>query len=179
MAPAFSRSAGATAGPTPSRTFDRHADAQAFEAERRRGSQLGPLAVQQLTERHGPTLGQWITDRWAPEHGVTLAQSTRERYSEVYATHCAALDGLALAEITVGRIRAWQAERVKAGVQPGTIHNVDRWAPACRAAGIDRVPRPYDLRHSFASLLLAEGHPPMYVAQQLGHSVATVWSSSC
>jgi hypothetical protein len=109
-------------GSNASRTFDRHADAQAFEAERRRRSQLGPLAVQQLTERHGPTLGQWITDRWAPEHGVTLAQSTRERYSEVYATHCAALDGLALAEITVGRLRAWQAERVKAGVQPGTIH---------------------------------------------------------
>jgi integrase len=32
------------------------------------------------------------------------------------------------------------------------------------------VPRPYDLRHSFASLLLAEGRTVHYVAAQLGHS---------
>jgi integrase len=45
-----------------------------------------------------------------------------------------------------------------------------QWAPACRRAGLDYLPRPYDLRHSFASLLLAEGRQPMYVARQLGHS---------
>lgn len=33
--------------------------------------------------------------------------------------------------------------------------------------------RPYDLRHSFASLLIHEGRPITYVAQQLGHSPAT------
>jgi integrase len=47
---------------------------------------------------------------------------------------------------------------------------VDRWAPACRAVGLDPIPRPYDLRHSFASLLLASGQQPVYVARQLGHS---------
>jgi integrase len=338
-------------------TFDRHADARAFRNELRRRHQLGPLATQQLTERHGPTLGQWIEQRWAPEHGETLAQSTRERYAEVYATHCAALDGLPLAEITVGRLRAWQAERTAAGVQPGsirkarallssilrhaaeseaipinpmslvrppaagerdavvplapptveriraalldpqprevaanarrgryTLHAVGtpqtrqrdalivsalaysglrpgelralrwsdvgentilvqrgtnpdgsakplkaggrrsvrllpalaqdlreyrlaagrppasalilsgengtpwtktdwriwrggRWAHACRTAGLDPVPRPYDLRHSFASLLLAEGRQPIYVARQLGHSVSMLLST--
>lgn len=30
-------------------------------------------------------------------------------------------------------------------------------------------PRPYDLRHTFASLLLAEGKAIHYVAEQLGH----------
>ncbi|MGH2918504.1 MAG: hypothetical protein ACRDLS_07905, partial [Solirubrobacteraceae bacterium] len=30
-------------------------------------------------------------------------------------------------------------------------------------------PRPYDLRHTFASLLLAEGRAIHYVAEQLGH----------
>jgi integrase len=30
----------------------------------------------------------------------------------------------------------------------------------------------HDLRHSFASLLLAEGRQPLYVAKQLGHSLA-------
>ena len=40
---------------------------------------------------------------------------------------------------------------------------------ACDAAGIDGL-RPYDLRHTFASLLLAEGRSVHYVAEQLGHS---------
>jgi integrase len=43
------------------------------------------------------------------------------------------------------------------------------WRSACRRAGLDPVPRPYDLRHSFASLLLAEGRTVHYVAEQLGH----------
>jgi integrase len=44
------------------------------------------------------------------------------------------------------------------------------WRTACERAGQDPVPRPYDLRHSFASLLLAEGRTVHYVAGQLGHS---------
>jgi integrase len=40
--------------------------------------------------------------------------------------------------------------------------------PALREAGIDDG-RPYDLRHSFASLLLHEGRSVIYVARQLGH----------
>jgi integrase len=40
---------------------------------------------------------------------------------------------------------------------------------ALTAAGIERA-RPYDLRHSFASLLYAEGHTDHYVAKQLGNS---------
>jgi integrase len=31
------------------------------------------------------------------------------------------------------------------------------------------MPRPYDLRHSFASLLRHEGRSVIYVARQLGH----------
>ena len=57
------------------------------------------------------------------------------------------------------------------------IWRVDRWAPACRVAGLDSVPRPYDLRHSFASLLLAEGRQPLYVARQLGHSLGVLLST--
>lgn len=40
---------------------------------------------------------------------------------------------------------------------------------AREAAGIGEL-RPYDLRHTFASLLLAEGRSVHYVAEQLGHS---------
>jgi integrase len=39
---------------------------------------------------------------------------------------------------------------------------------ALTAAGVERA-RPYDLRHSFASLLLYEGRSVIYVARQLGH----------
>ena len=70
-------------GANRSRSFDRRADARAFEAELRRRRQLGALAVQQLTERHGPTLGEWVEQRWAVEHASTLAQSTRDRYASV------------------------------------------------------------------------------------------------
>ena len=45
------------------------------------------------------------------------------------------------------------------------------WAAALDAAGI-AYQRPYDLRHSFASLLLHEGRSVIYVARQLGHSAA-------
>ena len=39
---------------------------------------------------------------------------------------------------------------------------------AIRSAGLAHA-RPYDLRHSFASLLLHEGRSVIYVARQLGH----------
>ena len=51
---------------------------------------------------------------------------------------------------------------------------VDRWAPACRAAGLAPVSRPYDL------LRLAparRGTQPLYVAEQLGHSFAVLLST--
>ena len=106
-----------------SRLFALKRDAEAFDREVKRRGQLGPLAVQQLTARGGPTLGQWIVERWAPEHAVTLEQSTRDRYANVHACHVAPrLDDVPLNEFTVARLRGWQAELVKAGVNPGTIH---------------------------------------------------------
>jgi integrase len=53
--------------------------------------------------------------------------------------------------------RAWQ-----------TWHR-DAWHPACRAAGLRGV-RPYDLRHSFVSLLIHEGRSVVEIARQAGHS---------
>ena len=43
-----------------------------------------------------------------------------------------------------------------------------RLLPTIQAVGLDHA-RPYDLRHSFASLLLHEGRSVIYVARQLGH----------
>jgi len=43
------------------------------------------------------------------------------------------------------------------------------WTAALKAAGVP-YQRPYDLRHSFASLMLHEGRSATYVGKQLGHS---------
>jgi integrase len=52
---------------------------------------------------------------------------------------------------------------------------------AAKAAGLRADPddgarrvRPRDLRSSFATLLIHEGQPPQYVAEQLGHSAAAL-----
>lgn len=105
-----------------SRRFDRRVDALAWDAEVRRRRQLGPLALAQLTVVT-PTLDQWIEHWWAPEHGATLERSTRERYANVYACHIAEpLGDLPLSALTVGRVRAWQAALLKAGVSAATVH---------------------------------------------------------
>jgi integrase len=45
----------------------------------------------------------------------------------------------------------------------------DAWVPACRAIDLKGA-RPYDLRHSFVSLLIHEGRSVVDVARQAGHS---------
>lgn len=50
------------------------------------------------------------------------------------------------------------------------------FGPALARAGLPHA-RPYDLRHSFASLLLHEGRSVIYVARQLGHSPALTLST--
>jgi len=51
------------------------------------------------------------------------------------------------------------------------------YTPAARASGLEPVPRPYDLRHSFVSLLLAEGANVVEIARQAGHSPAVTLST--
>jgi integrase len=90
-----------------------------------------------------------------------------------------------LAAILRRHITRLRAEALKAGsgevtwlfpVASGRL--LDRYAirdsfrRALKAAKIGHH-RPYDLRHTFASLLLAEGAPLPYVAAQLGHSKPT------
>jgi integrase len=57
------------------------------------------------------------------------------------------------------------------------VFRANGWKTACKRAALTPVPRPYDLRHSFASLLLAEGRTVHYVAAQLGHSPALTLST--
>ena len=46
------------------------------------------------------------------------------------------------------------------------------WAPALRRAGV-HYRKPYQTRHTFASMALMAGESPMWVAKQMGH---TDWS---
>jgi len=46
------------------------------------------------------------------------------------------------------------------------------WIPATRKAGV-RYRRPYQSRHTYASMMLSAGEHPMWVAKQMGH---TDWS---
>src|SRR5262245_65741624 len=46
------------------------------------------------------------------------------------------------------------------------------WAPALRRAGV-RYRKPYQTRHTYASMALMAGESPMWVARQMGH---TDWS---
>ena len=96
-------------------------DAAAWDTEIQRRKRLGPIALEQLTHT-GPTLGDWITDHWTPEHGEQLEVKTRARYASSYEVHIEPwLGHLTLQELTVGRLRTWQAERLKDGVSPHSI----------------------------------------------------------
>lgn len=55
------------------------------------------------------------------------------------------------------------------------VHNMTkrRFKPALRRAGIEAI-RFHDLRHTYASLLLAKGAPMKYVQSQLGHASITM-----
>lgn len=45
----------------------------------------------------------------------------------------------------------------------------DAWVLGCRRAGV-RYRKPYQTRHTYASMMLTAGESPMWVAQQMGHS---------
>jgi integrase len=66
---------------------------------------------------------------------------------------------------------------------PWREHTYNNWRrrvyqPAAEAVGLSKTSRPYDLRHSLASLLYVEGRNPAEIAEILGHSVETL-SSTC
>lgn len=89
-------------------------------------------------------------------------------------------------------LAAWRAEQhptnddelvfPNADSEPWREHDWRNWRrrifrPAARAAGVVD-PRPYDLRHSFASLLIHEGrHSIVEIAAQLGHDPTTCLST--
>jgi len=77
----------------------------------------------------------------------------------------------------IALFRDWWREDSAAGVQHLVTFNgkpiqsiKTAWNRALKAAGITRRVRPYDLRHAFASQLIANGEDVGTVAKLLGHS---------
>lgn len=106
-----------------SRTFRLKGDAIAWDREVARRRQLGPLAVTQLTSR-GMTLSDWIVQRWTVEHGSQLEPATLSRYSSSYTIHIEPwLGHVQLNELSVGRLRQWQAQRLADGA---SAHSIDK-----------------------------------------------------
>jgi integrase len=95
------------------RTFDRKADAVAFDDELRRRRRLGELVGFAGSQ---DTLNRYVADTWAKTHAVTLATKTAKHYASLYDHHIAPFLGdLKLSELTPELIARWQAERVAAG----------------------------------------------------------------
>jgi integrase len=77
---------------------------------------------------------------------------------------------------TVRRVLETLPTRLRGGlIFPGTHGGVfsrtsmrRAWTSTIAAAKVHPL-RPYDLRHTFASLLIAAGRNPLYVARQMGH----------
>ncbi len=67
-----------------SRSFDRKADAQHFDAEVTRRRQLGNLT---FLDAGRETLDEFATQTWAPTHAPALSANTRRDYAYLYDAH--------------------------------------------------------------------------------------------
>ncbi len=123
--------------------------------------------------------------RWSDVRGRTVLVERAAAGSAVKATKTGGIRSVRLLEPLADDLQRWgeasssQSELVFPN-QRGTVwtdHDWRNWRsrvyrPLADAVGLPKS-RPYDLRHSFASLLIHEGVSPVEVARQLGNS-ATV-----
>lgn len=101
------------------RVFDRKRDAQNFEAEVRRRSQVGTLA---MLDSGRITLAEYVSGTWARAYAANLAPATRIRYGHIYDKHILSeLGPLTLREITPEVVARWQAERLASGSGPVAV----------------------------------------------------------
>jgi integrase len=106
------------------RTFERKADAVAYEDELRRRRRLGELGLLPGSQE---TLDEYVCQTWAQTHAVTLAPKTAKHYAGLYDVHIAPqLGGFKLAELTPEMVARWQAERIAAGAgRVAVLHALD------------------------------------------------------
>ena len=133
------------------------------------GLRPGELRALRWGDRREHTL---LVQRAANPDGTTKATKTRTaRTVRLLAPLAADLDEWAQHTTTARRVLILTGAPGSAWTAAAWANWRRRaWTPAVTAAGLEPHPRPYNLRHSFASLLLAEGRPVLDVAAQLGHS---------
>jgi integrase len=123
--------------------------------------------------------------RWTDVHARTLLVERAAAGSSIKATKTREIRSVRLLEPLAEDLSRWgEASPSQSGLvfatQRGTVWTDYDWRnwrnrvfrPASEAVGLSKA-RPYDLRHSFASLLIHEGVSAVEVARQLGNS-ATV-----
>jgi integrase len=127
--------------------------------------------------------GEALALRWGDVRENTILVQRSISHGEEKATKTKANRTVRLLDATRRDLAEWRLAsgrpRETALVFPGsdggawTLPAYQSWrrrafARAIKASGLEHA-RPYDLRHSFASLLLHEGRNVIYVARQLGH----------
>jgi integrase len=115
---------GGRGSPARTRTFDRKADAVAFDDELRRRRRLGEVGLLPGSQE---TLDDYVCQTWAQTHAVTLAPKTAKHYGGLYDVHIAPhLGPFKLAELTPEMIARWQAERIAEGAgRVAVLHALD------------------------------------------------------
>jgi integrase len=121
--------------------------------------------------------------RWLDVHARTLLVERAAAGSSIKATKTRGIRSVRLLEPLAEDLSRWrEASPSQSGLvfptQRGTVWTDYDWRnwrnrvfrPASEAVGLSKA-RPYDLRHSFASLLIHEGVSAVEVARQLGNSV--------
>ncbi len=118
------------------------------------------------------------------ERAVALGELKTTKTARTRTVRLLAPLGADLREWRIGQGRPADEALVFPG-RRGGVWADDAWrywrrrifTPAANAAGLRSSPRPYDLRHSFVSLLLAEGANVVEIARQAGHSPTVTLST--
>jgi integrase len=155
-------------------------DLRAWMLERER---LGDATLISVLAYGGLRPGEALALRWADFDRDRLAVTKAIAYGEEKETKTGATRGVHLPRAAAMDLAAWKLASVSpAGLiwprakdlMPWERHDWQNWrrrwfSKAAKAIGREGL-RPYDLRHSCASLMIAEGRPVTEVASQLGHS---------
>lgn len=140
--------------------------------------------------------GEALALRWGDVRERTiLVQRASDGYGGVKTTKTRSVRTVRLLAPLAADLRAWRLASgrpddgalVFPGIDERTVTREAwkswtrrTWAEAWKAANtgrVERTPRVYDLRHSFVSLLLAEGRAIHYVAAQAGHDAQLTLST--
>ena len=129
--------------------------------------------------------GEALALTWGHVRERTILVERAVALGELKTTKTARTRTVRLLAPLAADLREWHIGQGRAGDEAlafpgrgGDVWGDDAWrywrrrvfTPAAKTTGLDSRVRPYDLRHSFVSLLLAEGANVVEIARQAGHS---------